>query len=83
LKKKFSKKIEDPAWHQLNKLGKDELIDYLVSRVDDLEEAQAALAEEVGDMPTYCDKCGQNGSNCFKCKGTGVIKRKQLFEWQW
>lgn len=55
----------------------------LIDRIDSLENDLDLLIEEVGEIATYCDKCEENSSECFKCKGTGVIKKKQLCGWQW
>ena len=66
-----------------NKDNRDELIRLLEDRVSSLEDHLDMLIAEVGEIATYCDKCGEDSTECFKCKGTGVIKRKQLFEWEW
>lgn len=62
---------------------RDETIEMLREKISLLESDLDLLVEEVGEIATYCDKCGEDSMDCFKCKGTGVIKRKQLFGWQW
>jgi len=57
-------------------------IDELVIRVDELGDDVALLAIELGEIPSQCDKC-DGDSDCFKCEGTGVVKRSQLFGWEW
>lgn len=58
-------------------------IEDLISRIEELEEDMEILVNELGEMAAYCDKCDNDGSNCFKCNGSGIVKRKQLFGWQW
>ena len=60
-------------------------IDELFERVNTLETDVSLLIEELGEVATYCDKCdGRNAIvQCFKCNGTGLVKRKQLITWPW
>lgn len=54
----------------------------LFERVEQIEADNTALKTELGTIYTHCDKCDRN-PNCFKCGGTGVIKRSQLMSWRW
>lgn len=79
------KKTEEDyeKWSELSKSDKDLMIDILESRILDLEDITTTLIEEFGETVTYCDKCLGSNDDCFKCKNTGVVQRKQLFSWKW
>lgn len=57
----------------------------LLERIESLETDRDMLIEELGDIASYCDKCdgGSVTDRCFKCNGTGVVRKKQLMSWPW
>ena len=53
----------------------------ILGDIQELDATVTNLVEEVGNMATYCDKC--SGQGCFKCNGSGVVRRNQLMRWPW
>ena len=60
-------------------------IEELETTIEGLESDRNIIVEEVGELSTYCDKCngGSIVGQCFKCSNTGVIKKKQQYNWPW
>lgn len=58
-----------------------EILERIENRLQDIEEAQDAIIDQLGNCAVHCDKCNAIDAHCLKCMGTGVIKRKQLFSW--
>lgn len=82
--KSLFKKKEKGIWVGLDKVEQEILIENLITRILDLEEDRLLLINEIGEMPTYCDKCDVNRAhNCIKCGGTGIVKKNRLMSWNW
>ena len=55
-----------------------------IERINELEDNLMVLIEELGGTASFCDKCnGDVGDQCLKCRGKGVVKKKQLMDWPW
>lgn len=61
--------------------GSEEVYKALSNRLDFIEENQELIIQLLGEISVYCDKCGNSDDKCFKCGGSGIIKKKQLFNW--
>jgi len=61
----------------------DKDTEHLLIRIEELEENVNELIFELGELSSYCDKCNGEGGACFKCKGSGIMQRKQGHRWQW
>lgn len=83
IRNKVGGKDTPSRWRDLSKNDKDILIDTLEGRVEELESVLSKIVQDFGEMATYCDKCGGSAQDCFKCKETGIVQRKQLFSWPW
>lgn len=60
-------------------------IEDLESIVEGLVEDRNIVVEELGELLVHCDRCngGDSMTQCFKCSDTGIIKKKQLYDWPW
>ncbi len=84
LKSLFKRKPKPKCWRNLSRDEKDSLIEELVIRLEDLEEDNALLKKEFGELSAYCDKCdGNKLQYCLKCNGTGIVKKSRLLDWPW
>jgi hypothetical protein len=63
----------------------DNRIEELETTVEGLVSDRNIVVEEMGEIATHCDKCegGDIVGPCFKCSNTGIIKKKQLYNWPW
>lgn len=82
--KSLFKKKKPERWSQFNKYEKDAIIEDMWVRLIELEEDRNLLVNEIGEMPTYCDKCDISKTKlCSKCGGSGIVKRNRLMSWNW
>src|SRR5689334_20204198 len=71
--KSLFKKKKPERWSQFNKYEKDAIIEDMWVRLIELEEDRTLLVNELGEMPTYCDKCEISKTKlCSKCGGSGI-----------
>ena len=84
LKALFEKKPKPSTWRHLSSVEKDDLIEELIAKLDELDQNNELLIKELGELAAYCDKCeGNKLQYCMKCNGTGIVKKNRLMDWPW